>query len=329
MSSHNLSEKMEMDKKIIEIPKLERIKTTDSKFRLMDNVIQDFSPEISCLYQYREDEAEEKQIKTGLLHENRILGIILKFYLEGQKKVSTAEVEEDYGRYFKNVARSTISTYLNMLNKELTLYKERNGRIVYYIFSEEPPKGISPFWFTRTFCTAPVYLSRAIFFSQLYSEAEKYVEQSIDDCGNGDNKIDIIVQNFKLITGIIILNIFKNRISKCMLCQFSKRGNYRNLREIIKNAIKDRSDVLSQEILSSLIKKCSEIPVFGGINIKGDNIKKGMVKEIVRNVINYKQDFEFQQMLYLRRQELRLKQKRGMEEDLLPFFVEEKVERGV
>ncbi|NVM36630.1 MAG: hypothetical protein HWN81_13625, partial [Candidatus Lokiarchaeota archaeon] len=311
MTLPNLSEKMEKDKRIIETPKLERIEKTNSSFRLIDNVIQDFAPEISCLYQYREDEAEEQQIKTGLLHENRILGIILKFYLEGQKKVSTTEVEEEYGRYFKNVARSTISTYLNMLNKESILYKERNGRIVYYIFSEEPPKGINPFWFTRTFCTAPAYFSRATFFSWLYSEAEKHVEQSIEEYGNGDNNIDILFQNFKLITGIIILNIFRNRISKCMLCQFSKKENYCNLREIIQNAIKDRSDVLSQEMLSSLIKKCSEIPMFGGINIKGNNIKKDLVKEIVRSVINYKQDLEFQRMLFLRRQELRLKQKRG------------------
>ncbi|MHA1292892.1 MAG: BlaI/MecI/CopY family transcriptional regulator [Promethearchaeota archaeon] len=106
----------------------------------LDKVIQEFAPEVADIYSIREDESEEQQIKTGRLHENRILGIILKFFLEGKKKVTTGEVENEYKKYFKDIARSTISTYLNMLKKESTLYKERDGRIVYYIFLKSRQK---------------------------------------------------------------------------------------------------------------------------------------------------------------------------------------------
>ena len=80
---------------------------------------------------------------------------MLKFFLEGKRKVTTREVELEYKKYFKDIARSTISTYLNMLKKEAMLIKERDGRIVYYMFQEPPPKAISGFWFTRLFCIDP------------------------------------------------------------------------------------------------------------------------------------------------------------------------------
>ena len=64
-----------------------------------------------------------------------------------------------------------------MLKKESTLYKERDGRVVYYIFYEKPPKNIKPFWFTRIFCTVPAYFDRAIFFSNLFSNSKNYTLQ--------------------------------------------------------------------------------------------------------------------------------------------------------
>ena len=134
-----LSEKTDMENNLVEIYKLESIDIIDSELKLIDKVVKSFAPEILGLYQFREDEAEEQQVKTGLLHENRILGILLKKYLNGKKKVTTAEVEEEYRRYFKDIARSTISTYLNVLKKESILYKEREGRMVHYLFHEEPP----------------------------------------------------------------------------------------------------------------------------------------------------------------------------------------------
>ena len=99
----------------------------------MEN-IHEIAPELLNVYNVREDESEEQQIKTGQLHENRILGIMLKFYLEGRKKVTTRDVELEYKKFYKDIARSTVSTYLNILKKEGTLSKERDGRLVYYIF---------------------------------------------------------------------------------------------------------------------------------------------------------------------------------------------------
>ncbi|MCK4371145.1 MAG: hypothetical protein KAW03_08765, partial [Candidatus Lokiarchaeota archaeon] len=219
-----MSEISEIEKLLIEGAKSEGSEISDSELKLIDKVIQDYAPEIAYLYQFREDESEEQQIKTGRLHENRILGIILKFYLEGKKKITTGEVEEEYKRYFKEIARSTISTYLNMLKNESTLYKERDGRVVYYIFYEDPPIGIKPFWFTRIFCIVPAYFDRAIIFSKLYINAKKYVQQYKSIYGDGNK--ELIFRNFKFITGLIVLNIFKNRSSKCVLCQFSKREVY-------------------------------------------------------------------------------------------------------
>ena len=77
-----MSEKSEIEKILIESSKLEGVQITDSELKLVDKVIQEFAPEIAFLYQIRDDESEEQQIKTGRLHENRILGIILKFYLQ-------------------------------------------------------------------------------------------------------------------------------------------------------------------------------------------------------------------------------------------------------
>ncbi|MFX0003738.1 MAG: hypothetical protein ACFE9C_04790 [Candidatus Hodarchaeota archaeon] len=306
-----MSEKSEIEKILIEVAKLEAFEITDSKLKLLDSVIQDFAPEVAFLYQFREDESEEQQIKTGRLHENRILGIILKFYLEGKNKITTGDVEDEYKRYFKEIARSTISTYLNMLKKESTLYKERDGRIVYYIFYEDPPVDIKPFWFTRLFCIVPAYFDRAMFFSKLYNEAEIYVKQNMDEYNS--EIMELLIKNFKFITGLIILNIFKNRVSKCILCQFSKREIYKKLEEIMTIAVKDRSDVLAEELFD-IIAKFSELSIFDGVGIESENTEKKIAKKLVNSADLYKKDLDFQIMVSLRRKDLRLKQKLAMEE---------------
>lgn len=310
-SFKTLSEKPELEKFRIESAKLEKAEIKDIELALLDELIQDFAPEIAHIYQIREDESEEQQIKTGRLHENRILGIVLKFYLEGKKKITTGEVEKEYKKYFKEIARSTISTYLNMLKKESTLYKERDGRVVYYIFYEDPPIGIKPFWFTRIFCIIPAYFDRAIYFSKLYHDAGKYVELYTRDFSNRD--MDILLRNFKFLTGLIVLNIFKNRSSKCILCQFSKREMYNNLKELIQIAIKDRSDILPEEMAEFLFEKYSEIPMFNGINIVGEDTREEIIKKIFKYANDYKKDLEFQIMVSNRRQDLRLKQKEALE----------------
>ena len=58
---------------------------TELTIYILEKVIHEIAPELLNIYNIREDESEEQQIKTGQLHENRILGIMLKFYLEGRK----------------------------------------------------------------------------------------------------------------------------------------------------------------------------------------------------------------------------------------------------
>ncbi|MCJ7651640.1 MAG: hypothetical protein MUP85_23785, partial [Candidatus Lokiarchaeota archaeon] len=226
-------------------------------------MIQEVAPEIVDIYDIREDESEEMQVKTGRLHESRILGIMLKYYFEGKQKVTTRDVEFEYKKYFKEIARSTISTYLNMLKSENTLYKERDGRVVFYLLSENPPDGISSFWFTRLFCIDPIYFERAIYFASLYSIADKIVcEYKINE------EKEKFIFNFKYLVGIITLYILKNRAMKCLTCQFGKQDRYQDLIETLDLAIKDRADVLSDDLLKELSESFSEIPTFGGINIK-------------------------------------------------------------
>ena len=55
-------------------------KDQHSELKILNEAIQKFAPEVADIYHIREDESEEQQIKTGRLHENRILGIILKFF---------------------------------------------------------------------------------------------------------------------------------------------------------------------------------------------------------------------------------------------------------
>lgn len=308
-----MSENSKIKDYVIESEKLESIQIEDSELLIIDKLISEFAPEIAFLYQIREDESEEQQIKTGRLHENRILGIILKFYLEGKKKITTGEVENEYRKYFKEIARSTISTYLNMLKKESTLYKERDGRIVYYIFYEDPPIGIEPFWFTRIFCIVPAYFERALHFSNLYFLAEKFVDDYIKEKTTGER--EILIRNFKFLIGIIVLNIFRNRSSKCVLCQFSKKDLYGKLEEVIGIAIKDRSDVLPEEMLDLLVGKYSEIPMFDGIYVNGEDCDENIVENILGFAYDFKKDLDFQIMVSTRRKTLRMQQKEALENE--------------
>ena len=310
IESINMSENSKIKDINIGSSKFETIPITESELLIIDNVIQDFAPEIEQLYLIREDESEEQQIKTGRLHENRILGIILKFYLEGKKNITTGEVEHEYKKFFKEIARSTISTYLNMLKKESTLYKERDGRVVYYIFYEDPPIDIKPFWFTRIFCIVPAYFERALYFSKVYNKADKYVDQYIKKY-HSEDRITLI-RNFKFLTGLIILNIFKNRSSKCILCQFSRREIYGKLEEMLKIAIKDRSDVLPEDMCGILVRSFSEIPSFKGIYIIKEKLKEDIAENILKFADDYKKDLEFQIMVSARRKALRIKQNEAL-----------------
>jgi len=288
------------------------IKITELNVFILEKVIQEFAPEVTDIYNIREDESEEQQIKTGQLHENRILGIMLKFYLEGKPKVTTRDVELEYKKYFKEIARSTISTYLNMLKKESTLYKERDGRLVYYILNEDPPKNINPFWFTRIFCIDPAYFFRAIYFASIYSIAEIIVQEHMDN----ENSKEYI-KFFQYIVGLIILYILKNRADKCFLCQFSKHQRYNEMIGTLNTAIRDRSDVLPDDLTNSLVEDYAEIPTFSGLNIKSEESELVVIKKLVKLAKEYRKDIEFQNMVLKRRTDAKLLQRVHLENNEL------------
>ena len=275
-------------------------------------MIQEVAPEIVDIYDIREDESEEMQVKTGRLHESRILGIMLKYYFEGKKKITTRDVEFEYKKYFKEIARSTISTYLNMLKSENTLYKERDGRVVFYLLSENPPDDISSFWFTRLFCIDPIYFERAIYFASLYSIADKIVfEYEINE------EKEKIIFNFKYLVGIITLYILKNRAMKCLTCQFGKQERYQDLIETLDLAIKDRADVLSDDLLKELSESFSEIPTFGGINIKEEENEEKMINTLLEFSSKFKKDIEFQTMVLGRRTDIKRLQEVDLKNEVL------------
>ena len=223
---------------------------------------------------------------------------MLKFYLDGQKRVTTRDVEFEYKKYYKQIARSTVSTYLNMLKSESTLYKERDGRVVYYILSEDPPQDLSAFWFTRLFCIDPAYFFRAIYFASLFSIADRIVENY-----SKNGEAEKLTYNLKYILGVLILLILKTRANKCFKCQFGKQQKYNELIDIIENALKERCDVLSDELMEDLTQYYAEIPIFGGLNLQENEVK--LIENLLEFSNKYRKDIEFQTMVLNRRLDLK------------------------
>jgi hypothetical protein len=264
----------------------------------LHNIIGEVSPELQDLWIIRRDEFEEEGIRTGRLHENHILGIILSCDFINDKYSTTMNVESYYQTYFKKIARSTVSTYLNQLDKEGVLSKERKGRIVYYYLQEHPPNAINPFWIVRNFCTLPPYFARAVYICRFYNESSDLPADLIDFR--------------KFIIGLALLTLLKNRFEKCMLCQFASKDGYRNLKEQFDMIIKDKKDVLPEPLQSFIGKEgLGELPMFGGFRFPEKISDKDINKKIDDLVERYAQDIDFQMNVFRRRQELRLKQKRG------------------
>jgi len=199
-----------------------------------------------------------------------------------------------------------------MLKSENTLYKERDGRVVFYLLSENPPDDISSFWFTRLFCIDPIYFERAIYFASLYSIADKIVfEYEINE------EKEKIIFNFKYLVGIITLYILKNRAMKCLTCQFGKQDRYQDLIETLDLAIKDRADVLSDDLLKELSESFSEIPTFGGINIKEEENEEKMINTLLEFSSKFKKDIEFQTMVLGRRTDIKRLQEVDLKNEVL------------
>jgi DNA-binding transcriptional ArsR family regulator len=260
----------------------------------LDEVIGEFAPEVADVWQDRYDVAEDEGTKTGRLHENRILGLKLRFAQIGEEKTTTFDLESEYELFFKKIARSTVSTYLNQLVKDGVLAKERDGRVVYYLFSVAPPREVAPFWFVRNFCTTPAYLARTAAFATLYRNLAQ-------------GKRSSNVQSQQFLIGLVILRLLFKRFEKCFLCQFGTKSAYRRVRDLFEQAINDRQDVLPEKLRDYLYNELGELPIFGGIQFKENY--EDIAKNLDVFADQYRQDIEFQIMVSQRRQELRLKQK--------------------
>ncbi|MHA1819262.1 MAG: hypothetical protein ACTSU2_15310 [Promethearchaeota archaeon] len=254
-------------------------------------VIKEYAQEVPDIWDKRDDTSEDQGIRTGRLHENHILGIIIKHDLEDLKDVTTSDIEEEYRIFFRKIARSTVSTYLNQLEKECVLFKKRDGRTVKYLFQIPPPKGLNPFWIVRNFCLLPSYISRAITLTEMYlkepQEKEKYVKER------------------KFLIGLAILNVLKNRFDKCSLCQFGNRTFYKSSTEDFEKYIKERIDVLPDDLRTFVLKELGEIPLFGGIIINPTDYDE-VFKKILENVEIFHNDIGFQEVVSKRRQKIHL-----------------------
>ncbi|MHA1731738.1 MAG: hypothetical protein ACTSU5_07325 [Promethearchaeota archaeon] len=255
----------------------------------MGKVVDEFAPEVTKAWDVIDDPSEEK---LGRLHENRILGIKLRYLFLDQPRTTTSDIEDSYELFFQKIARSTVSTYLNQLDKEGVLHKERDGRVVYYLFSYEPPSRVNPFWFVRNICTTPAYLARASYFASLFEEVSKE---------HGSDKT-----NKRYLVGVVFLSLLLHRLEKCVLCQFGTRSIYRKLRDQLSTALDDRKDVLPKQLSTYLVDDLGEIPVFGGVPLPQN--KERIREDLDKYSIQYAQDLEFQMMVSERRQEVRLKQ---------------------
>ncbi len=270
----------------------------------LGQVIEEIAPEVADVWQDRYDIAEDEGIKTGRLHENRILGLKLRYTQIGEERTTTSDLEDEYMMFFKKIARSTVSTYLNQLVKDGVLAKEREGRVVYYLFSVSPPRGIDPFWFVRNFCTTPAYLARAAAFAKLYQEISE------------GKRAAASLQSQKFLVGLVILRLLYKRFEKCFLCQFGTKSAYRRVRDLFEQALNDRQDVLPQKLRDYLFNELGDLPIFGGIPFLEKH--EDILKNIEVFAEQYQQDVEFQILVSSRRQGLRLKQRATAPEKPVP-----------
>lgn len=267
-----------------------------SDLELLKKVIKEYSPEIYDVFDSQRETGEEDGSKTGRQHENHILGIILanefKDDVEGQ--ITTTGIETEYELYFKKIARSTVSTYLNQLDKEGVLTKRREGRTVFYLLKQKPPSGIHPFWIIRNFCTLTPYFYRAIIFGKFYDKISKLEKNNINEA-------------IMFLLGLSILLTLRSRVLCCLMCQFAVKDDYRDMRDEFDLNIKNRSDVLPEEIMKYL-NHLAELPIFNGFPALNENKYDVIIEKLKELAERYSQDIDFQCSVAKRRKEIRLKQ---------------------
>ncbi len=108
----------------------------------------------------------------------------------------------------------------------------------------------------RNFCLLPPFLSRASILAKLYFHPPKTLDKHEEER--------------KFLIGLSVLTVLKNRHEKCHLCQFGSKQFYREATDIFESLIKERIDVLPEELRNFILFEIGELPIFKGILVSKD-----------------------------------------------------------
>ncbi|TFG05374.1 MAG: transcriptional regulator [Promethearchaeota archaeon] len=224
-------------------------------------------------------EISDKNIMLGRLHENHILGIFLWSHAIKREEINTEQLEEEYGKFFQKTSRSTISTYLNQLEKQGVLIKNRDGKKVFYKLRYDPPSKILPIYLVRTFCILPSYLCRASFFARTLRVDRE--------------------ENLRYLLELVNFSLMKNRFEKCVLCPYAMKTENEALFEQLTNNYKIRSELLPKELSNHIERELGELAIFGGMSITGRWAT--ILGKLMNFTQIYKKELKFQKEVFLRR----------------------------
>ncbi|MHA1145427.1 MAG: hypothetical protein ACTSRW_11865 [Candidatus Helarchaeota archaeon] len=212
--------------------------------------------------------------RVGELQKHKILGLFLWLNENGVRSVTTNQIEEQFQKFFMDISRSTISLYLNQLTKEKVLQKMKKGKEVFYSLAHELPMlpVTNSFWVVRNFCIFPSYLCRTAFFARKLKFGMKESERN-------------------LILQLVLQNLVKNRVDKCMICQFCEDEKVEKENDQLKVDLSGINDLIPREI-ELYLDKLSELKVFNGES--ADEIKWPTITgKIMYFAEKWKKDIKF------------------------------------
>ncbi len=227
-------------------------------------------------------EISDKNIMIGRAHENHLLGIFLWFHIVKKEGINTEKIEEVYVKFYEKISRSTISAYLNQLEKQGILTKNRQGKQVYYRLTFEPPKDIPPIYVVRNFCVLPPYLCRASFFARTL-------------------RIDR-EENLRYLLELVNLSLVKNRLEKCILCPLAIKEDNVSMRDQVFSSIRSKTELIPKEIVEYIDQQLGELTIFGGINITGHWAT--ILGKLMNYSQTYKKEIKFQREVLTRKEKL-------------------------
>jgi DNA-binding transcriptional ArsR family regulator len=227
-------------------------------------------------------EISDKNIMLGRLHENHLLGIFLWSHTVKKEEITTDSLEEDYKKFFQPISRSTISTYLNQLERQGILIKRREGKHILYRLGYDPPTEIHPIYLVRNFCILPSYLCKASFFARTL-------------------RIDR-EENLKYLLELVNYSLIKNRIEKCVLCPYALKEENKKLFDLVSTTFLHKTELIPKELFNYINNDLGELPMFGGTNITGRWAT--ILGRLMNYSQTYKKEIKFQSEVFSRREKL-------------------------